>query len=305
MSSDKSTTVRFISGLSRALPWAGDALLGELFLAAPPRMRSRPAESEVLGMARRGAVTTDVGTVKTWEWGAGPRVLLVHGHGGGASQMTSLVAPLVASGRTVVAYDAPGHGLSSGRHSSLVMMGRALAGVAAAMGPFDAVIAHSLGGAAVCLAAGYGARFERAVLIAPPSDMRQWFDRFVAMFSLDAEQATRLLDVVERRVSVPMSELRADSLGPKLHAETLVIHDRADKEVSFGSGEAVARSIDGAQLMPTHGLGHRRILADAGVIEAAVVFAVPDAPRPIRVVSLQREIEDELFHPEARALVAA
>lgn len=274
MRPNKSTTVRMISGLVRTLPTAGNAVLGELFLRAPSRMQPTTEEAAVLARATRRTVATSVGAVAAYEWeGEGPSVLLVHGHGGAASQMTSFVAKLRERGHRVVAYDAPAHGASPGSHSSLVIMGRALADVIAGTGPYEAVIAHSLGAAATSLAARFGADFDRAVLVAPPSDVRTWFARFVSMFDLDERTQEKLALVIEGRVGMPMQELRAEALGPHVRARTLVIHDRRDKEVAFASGEATVRSIAGARMIATEGLGHRRILADEGVVLEAVRFA--------------------------------
>src|SRR4029078_6760274 len=105
---------------------------------------------------RSGAQRVDVqrgyGRVAAWSWGSGPIVYLVHGWGGRAEQLGAFVGPLVARGFRVIAVDGPGHGESSGRRSSGVEIGRALADVAAQCGPARGVIAHSLGAAAVTFA---------------------------------------------------------------------------------------------------------------------------------------------------------
>lgn len=53
---------------------------------------------------------------------------------------------------------------------------------------------------------------------------------------------------------------------------TLVVHDRHDKEVRWEDGAAIAGAWPGATLLTTEGLGHRRILRDAGVIDQVVRF---------------------------------
>jgi len=105
-------------------------------------------------------VTSQGGTVRGKRWGNdGPVVYLVHGWGGNASQLNPFVRPLVAAGFTVVAHDAPSHGLSDpgptgAGNSDGVQMGKALDDVATLFGPAlnrtdnrtgvhnDAVIAH-------------------------------------------------------------------------------------------------------------------------------------------------------------------
>jgi len=298
MSADNSTIVRIISKLAAAWPDLGDPLLGELFLRAPRRLRTPEGEhSRLWAQAHSHWLPTRDGKVRLWQWGAGPVIVLVHGYGGAASQLTPFIEPLIAAGYAVTAYDAPGHGASSGRHASLVSAAQALLRVLDAVGPVHGVIAHSLGGAALCLAVRRGAQLERAVLIAPPSDVRHWYRAFVDMFALGSEQAARVQRVIERRVATPMHELAVSVLGPHVKARTLVVHDRNDREVPFATGEEVARAIPEATLLATEGLGHRRILMERAVIDAAVAF-VTEGVRGNR--SLAGLIDDELFHPEHR-----
>lgn len=295
---NKSTTVRIISSLAE-VPWVGDLWLSELFLRAPRRLVPSDTEAEVLARATAGWLHTRQGKLRTFQWGDGPTILLVHGHGGSSAQLTPFVAPLLARGFSVIAYDAPGHGKSKGRYATLVSMGAALREVLLQVGPVHALIAHSLGGAAACLAAKEGARIPRSVLIAPPSDVQHWYDRFVHALALSSDQARRVRGVIERRLATEMRELRAELLGPHVHGETLVIHDRHDKEVSLESGTRVARSIEGARLVTTEGLGHRRILMDERVIEMAAMFATHS---PVLRRTLAHLIDEELFHRETRAV---
>ena len=63
-------------------------------------------------------------------------------------------------------------------------------------------------------------------------------------------------------------------------APLLVIHDQDDRDVPPHHGAAVAASWPGAQLVETTGLGHSRILRDAGVVAQAVSF-IAEAPTRI------------------------
>jgi hypothetical protein len=51
------------------------------------------------------------------------------------------------------------------------------------------------------------------------------------------------------------------------------VHDRNDRINAFADGQAFAHAIQGAQLLATEGLGHRRILKEPEVIGKVVVFA--------------------------------
>ena len=53
---------------------------------------------------------------------------------------------------------------------------------------------------------------------------------------------------------------------------TLVVHDRGDAINAFADGQAFAHAVQGAQLLATEGLGHRKILKDPGVLTQVAVF---------------------------------
>jgi pimeloyl-ACP methyl ester carboxylesterase len=55
-------------------------------------------------------------------------------------------------------------------------------------------------------------------------------------------------------------------------AAGLVVHDAEDADVPVREGEAIAAAWPGAELVRTHGLGHRGVLRDPGVIQRVVSF---------------------------------
>src|SRR5688572_6659062 len=154
-------------------PRLAAAFAEHLFLT-PPRPARPEWEREILSRAERAWVDTEHGPIPTWTWGRATSeetktVLLVHGWSGRGSQLGAFVEPLERAGLRVVAFDGPGHGDSPARLGSLVTQARAVAALARALGPIEAVVAHSVGGAAALLAtrsAGVCAR--RYALIAPP-----------------------------------------------------------------------------------------------------------------------------------------
>ena len=260
-------------GLSAVAPglaaWAAEQLFITVFRFKAPTREAIWAERAV-----RFSIPSPNGDLAAWKWGHGPKtVLLVHGWAGRGLQMGAFVKPLVDAGYRVVAYDAPSHGKSPGRQANLFKLAEGLAVVAEAVGPLQGVIAHSLGTTAVLLATFRGQLDPgRFVAIAPMADTRSMSRHYAATTGFSSAVVDEMRARFERRYDFRWDEIEPTRLAERLMAETLVIHDRDDRELSAEEGEALARAMRYGTSRITRGLGHRRILRDREVVEAAVDF---------------------------------
>ena len=266
-----------VGSLSHVAPGAAAWAAERLFLT-PPRHHAPGRERDLLARARPGTVRVDGRRLATWTWGAGPRILLVHGWGGRGAQLGAFVEPLVASGFSVAWFDGPAHGASEGRLATIPEMAAALRGVVAALGPVRGIIAHS-GGAVVSgwavrrwLLDGFVDLPEAIALIAPPADFRGYLERFAEACGLTAGARDRLDRRLTARVGVPPEALDLSRFAVDLPVAALVVHDREDAEVRWAEGAAIAEAWPEAELVTTQGLGHRRILRDPAVVARVTAF---------------------------------
>ena len=271
-----STNVRFNFRFTAARLLAPDyagALAERLFLT-PPRPRDGALTALDLIDARAGGIENRGRFVATWRWGSrdAPAVLLAHGWGGHAAQLRGFVFPLLSAGYRVIAWDQPAHGISEGRLSGLPDFADVLAQVAWEHGNVHGIIAHSLGASAATLALARGLRVPRVVLIGASMDVHSYSRQFARWHRLPETVRKSMQAAIEERFGLRWSELDMAKLAPRIAAEALVIHDRDDRIVPLRKGEAFAASWPGARLMKTSGLGHRRILDDDDVSQAAARF---------------------------------
>lgn len=267
---------RALGILGRAFPGVVAALAERAFFT-PPRPRRSRGEA-VLRQGLRFEVRSEGRRVVAWRFGRGPAVLLVHGWAGRAAQMSAFVPALVSRGHSVIAFDAPGHGDSTRGRSSAVQFARAIRAIAAEVGPFHAVVAHSLGAAAVALALRDGLAARRVVFLGPAAVPPAWLRPFARRLGLPDGVIDRLRSNSERRLGFSWNELDVTRLAAGLPQPLLVLHDRHDDEVAVTDGRAIAAAWRGARLVETEGLGHMRILRDPGVVSEAAAFAAADAP---------------------------
>jgi len=245
----------------------------QLFLTPP---RPQHPENALLDLidARSASVAHKGRHIATWTWGSrdAPAVLLVHGWGGAATQLRRFVFPLTTAGYRVIAYDQPAHGLSGGSLTGLPDIADVLAEVAWHHGGVEAVVAHSLGGAAAAFALARGLPLRRAVLVSPPADLLGYSRRFARWHWIPESVRSAMQAAIEERFGVRWSEFELPRMAPRLSAQALVIHDRSDRVVPWTQGQKFARHWPGARLLLTEGLGHGRILEDEEIVRAAADF---------------------------------
>jgi len=270
---------------------AAVAALTRLFVA--PRRHAVPArELDLLAGGRREEVTLGRRRLALWRFAPlgdpdpspalpPPIALLVHGWEGRGSQLGALVQPLRERGFEVALFDHVGHGASEGRRCSLIAMRDGFVTVARHLGAerVRAVVAHSLGSAAVTLALDGGVpAAPRLVYIAPPYDLVRYFGHYLELVVGDQDLLPDMLRRMERRFGASIEDVHYDNLLPRRCEPLLVLHSHDDVDVTEEAARAVAEGWPGARLEAFDGLGHRRILRDVDVIERAVKFlaSAPD-----------------------------
>ena len=135
-----------------------------------------------------------------------------------------------------------------------------------------------MGSAAASVAMSRGVSVEAAVYVAPPDEMEGYLRRAGEWLGFSSSVIARTQARLEARYGLLFVEASGRRLAPALgEVPLLVVHDESDADVPYAQGQRLAAAWPGAQLRTTQGLGHRRILRDDAVVEAAVGFLVDRA----------------------------
>lgn len=245
-----------------------------LFLT--PNLKERPAwEKEFLKTIppSQKFIAKNRYQFETWVVGeAGrPTVLCIHGWAGRGAQFGRFVGPLVEKGFRVVFFDAPGH-LEKGPKGRTHI--RAFAEAALELdtyfGPFEAVMGHSLGGAATVAAYTLGLRAKRLILIASPSDLNRIFQFFFRAISLSPAAAELFEIQIRALTGLDEREVSVKNMGEKIKIPVLLIHDPKDAQLFFDHSEMAMKVLPDAELFKVPGAGHYRILKSDAVIQKVV-----------------------------------
>ncbi|MFJ9775602.1 alpha/beta hydrolase [Kitasatospora sp. NPDC101157] len=267
-----------LNSTARIAPGLAGRAAFELFRRPLRRSRVRPAEREVHRQAAREPLTVRGRSVVGYRWGSGERpVLLLHGWRSRASRFAPFVPRLRALGLSVVAFDAPGHGDSGGRSTSVLEYRELALRLQDRYGPFEAVIAHSLGVCAAFGALGDGLRAGRLAAVSGVSEVGFFPAAFCAGLGLDATVERALRERIEQGLFAGDAGAwdRYDAAGRagEIGLPILVLHDEGDGVVPLGQAHRLERAYgDQLDLVVTRGLGHRRIIGEPAVVDQVIGF---------------------------------
>lgn len=269
---------RSIHSAARVSPALAGDLAYHLFFTTSPRMPVRETDAATLDDARLGSLRVRGIDVSTYEWGRGPRtVLLLHGWRGRASQFAPLVRELVAEGFRVLAFDAPAHGTSGGGRTDVRDWVDAAEQLHAARGPFAAIVGHSFGAFAALTIARSTVPADAVVAIAGAAGPDAFVAEFAKELGLDPATIARLSERFRRRLDLDQATISAryDAARHPLPARTalMVIHDRDDRRMPDSDSLRLhAAHGERSRLLRTEGLGHTRVLSADATLDAVVAL---------------------------------
>jgi len=110
----------------------------------------------------------------------------VHGWESNASRWEKLLPYLLKTGSTIIAIDAPAHGLSEGKEFSVPKYSDCIAAFCKICNP-NILIGHSIGGAA-CIYYQFlnqNEAINKMVLLGSPSDLRNLIQNYCELLSLN------------------------------------------------------------------------------------------------------------------------
>ena len=222
-------------------------------------------------------------SIKGYRWNptGNKKVLLLHGFSSTLTKFMHYVQPLVDNGFEVLAFDAPAHGMSTGKTVNVLQYRDMIEQVVKLYGPVDAFIAHSFGGLALSLYTEKLANNAalKIVLIAPATETTTAISYFSEKLGISKKlQAAMHIHIFERS-GMKVADFSVRRAMKQIQSTTLWIHDIDDDVTPWKDAEAVQK--DGhpnVRFVNTTGLGHRRIYRDETVAKTVVDFIAKNNP---------------------------
>jgi len=255
--------------IEKVLPKVAQKIAIEIFFS-PPRTSLSQEAQEFLNQSNKFKVMVDGKAVVAYAWGeSSKKILLVHGWGGKATQFNSLIKHLKRAGYEVIAFDVPGHGASEGNYCDLLLFEEAIQEINNTVGPFEAIIGHSMGGIAGLLAQRNGININKLITISSPSIASDVLYEFRRKLNA-AEPTTKAIEeYIQSKYGLPFSEASGEYIASQLQNQipTLLIHDIDDKQVNVKNMIALKKKLPHAEHFHSQGYGHNYILQNPQMME--------------------------------------
>jgi pimeloyl-ACP methyl ester carboxylesterase len=241
----------------------------------PADYQTNPEEKRILDTGSTFQIEIHGKTIQGWKWGKGPSILFVHGWNGRGIQFHRFFERVTKAGFSVVTFDAPAHGDSSGHTSSYFEWTDTIRAMLKSQ-HFEIVgmVGHSLGGSAVINALSKEQLSMPTALIAPVFKLKEVLYSTFNLYGIPEAVYRRAIVEYERRFGYTMHNDNPHRLLPTLDNDLLVVHDRQDQAIPFQDSKDMARMWPNIHISETEGLGHRRILTDHDVVASVVEYLI-------------------------------
>ena len=268
----------YILYASRALtalsPFLASRFAAHLFLSPfryklPKRERKMDNEST----QTRLMVPSMEREIVLYEYGKSSRkILLVHGWSGRGTQLALMAEDLLKTGYSVVSFDAPAHGKAPGKKTMMPHFVEAIRFIDEHYGPFEAAIAHSLGGMALLRAVKEDFNTRKLVIIGTANSITRITSEFAENMKMNEEVAAKMKKYFDEKFGADMDTYSGAVSAKDVDIPTLVVHDENDVDVNVDAAHEIHESLAKSEIFITKGLGHRKILGDEKVIKKITTF---------------------------------
>ncbi len=241
----------------------------------PPKFKAPEREEMMRESAKKLLFTVPAikKDIMVYEYGySKQKVLLVHGWAGRGTQLYEIADKLLENRMMVISFDAPAHGLSSGKTTNFPEFLDTIEFLGEKYGPFEAVIGHSFGGITAMAALVENTFAKKLIVIGIDCSINDIIDNFVKKLQLKQQVATNIKKYLVTIFKTSITSVSPCETAKKLTIPTLLLHDTQDTDVDVSNAYKIRQNLANGELLVTNGLGHRRILRDPKIIRRIIDF---------------------------------
>jgi predicted alpha/beta hydrolase family esterase len=184
-------------------------------------------------------------------------ILLIHGWESNSSRWKKLLHHLKPLGKTIIAIDAPAHGLSDGKEFNAPKYAEFINVFTQKHQP-EIIIGHSVGGAAISyyLHKYKNPHIKKVVLLGSPSDFKILSDNFISLLGLNNKIKKLLENYYLEKFNIHIDDFSGHQFAEHFPQKAFIAHDTDDKVVLVHEGRKYASTWKNATYIETSDLGH-------------------------------------------------
>ncbi len=213
---------------------------------------------KILQEAEAEMITHNEFVFQMYTWlGGDKKVLLVHGWESNASRWELFIPYLQKENYTIIALDAPAHGLSSGQEFNIPRYAEFIDIIVNKLQPHY-MVGHSIGGAtSLYYQSQYQSNFiKKMVVLGAPSDLNTLLTHYRGLLSLNNNVSLLLKNHFTEYFKIKPEDFSGSKFATTIQIPGLLVHDTEDEVVDFTEGEKIAASWKNAEFVVTSGLMH-------------------------------------------------
>jgi len=248
-----------------------------LALFNSPQYKSKRTAPDIFKTSERQVFKLNGKKVTGFRWNhpQDKKLLILHGFESSCYKFEHIISRGIKQGYEVLAFDAPAHGQSEGKTSTLPEYIDMIRKVASLYGPIDAYICHSFGGLALAhyLETVKHDQNTRVVLIAPATETTTAIDSFFRFLQLNDKVRKEFETLIYQRSGVKAAHFSIRRAMKHIKASVLWIHDEDDQITPVSDVLRVKeKNYPNIEFLFTRGLGHSRIYRDSEVKKKVFSF---------------------------------
>lgn len=183
-------------------------------------------------------------------------ILLVHGWESNASRWKKLIPYLKKTGKTIIAIDAPGHGMSNTREFNVPVYSIYIEHIVKKYNP-KTVIGHSIGGNTLAYyQQNFDHHFEKMILIGAPSDFEIILNNYFKILNLNKRIQKGYKKLIKEKFNIETHEFKATNFLSDTSLPGIIAHDKKDEVVLYEEAIKISNIWKTATLITTDGFGH-------------------------------------------------
>lgn len=225
---------------------------------------TKPLEKHQLDFLEKGKssiIMHDNITIQTYKWGNGSKkVLLIHGWASHTFRWKSYIKTLLKNDFTVYAFDAPAHGLSTGKMLNLVLYSKIIDLMIIKNNDIESIISHSIGGFATTFwlheNKKNSSNVKNVVIMGAPGEAKDFFDFYRNILSLSTKSTQTIMKSFADFLGYEPSYFSSSKFALEMDKNCLIIHDKKDKDTNPKYSIELNKNWRNSKLILTEGLGH-------------------------------------------------